>query len=176
MAEPALIAGNLINEERPLAVEIQAGANNIGDVDVLSTPGLAAARAGTTFCLLVNKKSGINGGPTVLTDASLLKAILAGYRDVIRCIYAHMGTASDWCEFEIGCTANADGTGAFTAMTPLFSIESPTNRDAAAPHITDFDPPIIITPSMGGAWTIRAQTNDAAASVTFGLNGWSEQI
>lgn len=51
MAQEALIDGNLINDDRPLAVEQQgalpAGGNNIGDVDVQTINGVAPAFVGT---------------------------------------------------------------------------------------------------------------------------------
>jgi len=202
MAQEALIAGNLINDDRPLAVEVQndvlavegpltdaelratavhvdveaelpAGTQEIGS---FADVALAAARAGLAFCQKLNAKTGINAVATVLTDVGLLKATAVGYRDIITCIYSHINTASDWCQFEIGATANADGSGAFTAMTPLFRIETPATKEANTPEVTNFSPPIIVTNAMGGAWTIRAQTNDAGASVTFGLNGWREAV
>jgi len=136
---------------------------------------LEAVRAGLGFCQKVNKKDSLDS-QTVLTDAGLLKTTSSGYRDIITGVYAHLNTASDWCEFEVGYTANADGSGAFTALTPLFRIETPANNDSAAPQQMRLDnTPICIEASDGGAWTIRAQTNDAAASVTFALNGWREE-
>lgn len=156
-----------------LVYGIGPGTDEIGS---MADAALAAARAGLAFCQKVNKKSGIHAAATVLTDADLLRATAAGYRDIVTCIYAYLSTASDDCEFEIGVTANADGSGAFTAVTPMFGLGTGTAASAASPHVTRIDPPMIITPSMGGAWTIRAQTNDANAAVTFGMNGWREAI
>ena len=146
------------------------------DVAVLSEPALAAARAGTAFCRKVNGKAGINAAPTVLTDAGLLMPTVAGYRDIITCLYAYLSTFTDSCEFEIGYTANADGTGAFTAITMMFGLDTGAASSVPSPSLTPLDPPIVVTPAMGGAWTIRAQTNDAGATVTFGLNGFREAI
>jgi hypothetical protein len=146
------------------------------ETDVLATPGLAAARAGTAFCRKVNEKDGIHAAATVLTDAGLIQTTATGYRDVITCFYSHLNTDTDNCEFEIVVTANADGSGAVTSLTPLFRIESPTNNQQGDVTIAQLYPPIVITSAMGGAWTIRAQTNDAGASVTFGINGWREAV
>jgi len=156
-----------------LAQGLAAGANEVGS---FADAGLAAARAGLCFCRKLNEKTGINGAATVLTDAGLLYATAAGYRDIVTCIYAHLNTASDQCEFEIVVTENANGSGAVTALTPLFQVDTGATNDAATPVITPFYPPLVITEAMGGAWTIRAQTNDAGASVTFGLNGWREPV
>ena len=149
---------------------------DIGDVDVISQPELAAARDGRAFCQKLNDKTGINAAATVLTDAGLLKATTAGSRDVLTCMYAHLSTNSDTCAFEIVTTAAADGSGTVTVLTPLLRIETGAANDSPTPGVLGFDPPIVITPAMGGAWTIRAQTNDAGASVTFGVNGWREEI
>ena len=146
------------------------------DVAVLSEPALAAARAGTAFCRKVNGKVGINAAPTVLTDAGLLRATAAGYRDVITCLYAYLSTFTDSCEFEIGYTVNADGTGVFTPVTMMFGLDTGAASSVPSPSLTMLSPPIVVTPAMGGAWTIRAQTNDAGATVTFGMNGWREPI
>lgn len=186
MATEAYIDGNKINDDRPLAVQVQAGAAaigtvtlaastaNIGDVDVISTPGLTASREGRSFCRKVNAKTGIHAAATVLTDAGLIQTTAAGYRDVICGMYSHLNTPSDWCEYEIVVTANADGTGAVTALSPMFRIESPAVNDANSAHQETIYPPLVITPAMGGAWTVRAQTNDAGCSVTFAFNGWRE--
>ena len=143
---------------------------------VLATPGLTASREGRAFCSKLNKKTGINAAATVLTDAGMLKATVAGYRDVVTCFYSHLNTDTDWCEFELVVTANADGSGDVTALSPLFRIESPANKEQEDASLTQVYPPLVVTPAMGGAWTIRAQTNDADASVTFGVNGWREPI
>ena len=164
------------------AVEIDAalpaGDNNIGNVDIASeaevaSAELVAARAGRAFCRKLNKKTNL-ATQTVLTDAGLLQTTATGFRDVITCLYAHINTDTDWLELEIGYTANADGSGTFTALTPLFRLESPTNNDAAAIKLTQLHPPIVIDSDDGGAWTIRAQTNDNSTSVTLGANGWRE--
>lgn len=197
MATEAYIDGNKINDARPLAVEQQgaialaplpAGTNNIGDVDVASIAaganeigsiadaGLAAARAGRGFCQKLNAKTGINAAATVLTDAGLIKATTVGYRDVVCGMYTHLNTPSDWCEFEIVVTANADGSGAVTALSPMFRVESPAVNDDASAHQETIYPPLVITTAMGGAWTVRAQTNDAGCSVTFAFNGWREAV
>ena len=141
----------------------------------LPQPGLDAAREGRGFCRKVNGQIGINA-ETVLTAVGLLYPIPLGYRDIITCIYAHLNTAADWCQFTVGVTENEDGSGEYTALTPLFRIESPTVNNAINVTITAFNPPIAITRDRGHAWTIRAQTNAEDTSVTFGLNGWREVI
>ena len=137
---------------------------------------IKAAREGRGFCQKLNKKTGINAAVTVLTDAGLLRTTAAGYRDVIPCFYVNVNTDSDWVEFEIGYTVNADGSGTFTPLTSLFRVESGPSRVGTPPSVTNFPVPIIIDNDDGGAWTVRAQTNDAGASVTFGINGWREEI
>jgi len=144
---------------------------SVGDAE------LHAARKGWTFCRKVNDKSGINAAATVLTDAGLLRATAEGYIDHITCFYVHLSTDEDWCEFEIGVTENADGSGDFTAFTPKFRVQAGADRfsTGVAADMVPFHPPITIRASDGGAWTIRAQTNDAGATITFGLNGWRER-
>ena len=138
--------------------------------------GLIAARAGLGFCRQVNDKSGINAAATVLTDAGLLYATETGKRDIIMCFYAHINTVSDWLEFEIGYTVGADGTGTFTPITPKFRLETGATPTSQTPAVTHFyDIPLIVKDTDGGAWTARAQTNDAGAAITLGFNGWREK-
>ena len=136
---------------------------------------LVASREGRGLCLKVNDKSGTNAADTVLTDAGFLYAIPTGERAVITCFYVHLSTVSDWVWFEIGYTANADGSGAFTALTPKLRVDTGVAADGQAPTVTQLSPPIIVKDTTGGALTAQVRTNDAGATFTLAFNGWHER-
>ena len=142
----------------------------------LDTIALEMARAGRGLCLKVNDKSGVNAADTVLTDAGFLYAIPAGERVVITCFYMVLTTASDWVWAKIGYTANADGSGAFTAVTPKFYMDTGATPYPQSPHVTQVSPPIVIPATTGGALTAQVRTNDAGATFTLAMNGWHEGV
>lgn len=133
-----------------------------------------AAMQGWAFCRKANEVDTLSA-LTVITDAELLQAMESGLYYIITCIYAHVSTGSDTLEFGMGVTENADGSGAFTPLTPNFHIETGSDffGAGAGSDITPLNPPIVLTTDDGGAFTIRAQTNDDAAQATFGLNGFT---
>jgi hypothetical protein len=137
-------------------------------------PGLDASREGRAFCRKVNAKTNIDTA-TVLTDAGFLLALEHGKRYIVRGFYMHLGTVSDWATAEIGMAQNADGSGTFTALSPLFRIDTGAAASGADPHQTTIEPPLCVTQADGGALTARVQGNDAAASLTLALNGWEEE-
>ena len=141
----------------------------------LPQPGLDAAREGRGFCRKVNAKTAINT-QAVLTDAGFLLPLEHGKRYIVRGFYMHLGTVSDWVTAEIGVTQNADGSGTFTALGPLFRIDTGAALASADPHQTSIDPPLAVTQADGGALSARVQGNDAGASLTLALNGWEELI
>jgi len=136
---------------------------------------LAASREGRGLCLKVNDKAGTNAADTVLTDAGLLYAIPTGEQAVLTCFYLYLSTASDWVWCELGYTANADGSGTFTALTPKFRVDTGAAREGASPSVTGLNPPIIVKDTTAGAVTARVRTNDAGATFTLALNGWHER-
>jgi hypothetical protein len=141
----------------------------------LPQPGLDAARDGRTVCGFVNAKTGIDT-EAVLTDAAFIHALASDERLVVTCFHMHINTASDWVTAEFGVTENADGSGAFTALTLKFRVESGAAAVGAEPALVHFDPPIALTTATGQrAFTARVQGNDAAASLTLGYNGWTEE-
>jgi len=137
---------------------------------------LAAARGGDGVCLKVNDKAGVNGADTVLTDAGFLYAIPTGEHVVITCFYLYLSTVSDWVWAEFGYTANADGSGTFTALTPKFRIDTGAANAGNSPSLTTVNPPMVIKSTTGGAFTARVRTNDAGATFTLACNGWHERI
>lgn len=137
-------------------------------------PGLEAAREGRGFCRKVNAKTAINAAATVLTDAGFLLPIADGKRYIVRGFYMNLGTLSDWVTAEIGVTENADGSGVFTALSPMFRIDSGAAATGMDPHQATIDPPLAVTRAHGQALTARVQGNDAAAALTLALNGWYE--
>jgi hypothetical protein len=140
----------------------------------LPQPGLDAAREGRAFCRKVNAKTGIDTA-AALTDAGFLLPLEHGKRYVVRGFYMHLSTVSDWVTAEIGVTQNADGSGTFTALGPLFRIDTGAALASADPHQTSIDPPLVVTVADGGALSARVQGNDAGAALTFALNGWEEE-
>ena len=136
-------------------------------------PGLEAAREGRGFCRKVNAKTAINA-LTVLTDAGFLLPIADGKRYIVKGFYMNLGTLSDWVTAEIGVTENADGSGTFTALSPMFRIDSGAAATGMDPHQATIDPPLAVTRAHGHALTARVQGNDAAAALTLALNGWYE--
>lgn len=139
----------------------------------LPQPGLDAAREGRAFCLKVNAKTGINS-ETVLTDSTLLKAIPVGKRLVIMCFYMNLGTDSDWVTMEMVVTANEDGSGAITVLSPKFRIDTGTPTSGILPGLVHLDPPLVVRRSDGHAFSAQVLGNDAAAALTLGFNGWIE--
>ncbi|RLC82298.1 MAG: hypothetical protein DRJ03_19230 [Chloroflexi bacterium] len=140
----------------------------------LPQPGLDAAREGRAICLKVNEKTGIDS-ETVLTDSTLLKPIPHGERLVITCFYMYLNTVSDWVTMETVTTANEDGSGTITALSPKFRIDTGNTRSGNSPSLVVFNPPIVIARTdTARAFTARVQGNDADASLTLGFNGWLE--
>ena len=139
--------------------------------------GLEMSRAGKALCRKVNGKDTLNAGVT-LTDAGFLYAIPAGERVVITCFYFHLTTLSDSMTAAIGYTPNADGSGAFVAVTPEFGIETGAASTGSSPHVTPIWPPIVLAYSAGvcEALTAHVTTNDAGATVTLAMNGWHERV
>ena len=138
---------------------------------------LVAARLGLAGCAKLNAKTAINDASAVLTDSGFLVAIPSGKRIVVTCFYAHLNTNSDWLDFEFVYTANANGTGDVVALSPKFRIETGAANSADAPVITQINPPLVVPYSATSkALSMRVQTNDAAASVTLGMNYWLEDI
>jgi hypothetical protein len=137
-------------------------------------PGLDAAREGRAFCRKVNAKTAINAA-TVLTDAGFLLALEHGKRYIVSGFYMHLGTVSDWVTAEIGLAQNADGSGTFTALSPMFRVDTGAAASGADPHQSPIDPPLCVTAADGGALTARVLGNDADAALTLALNGWSEE-
>jgi hypothetical protein len=136
-------------------------------------PGLEASREGRGFCRKVNAKTAINA-LTVLTDVDFLLPIELDKRYIVRGFYMNLGTLSDWVTAEIGVTQNADGSGTFTALSPMFRIDSGAAATGMDPHQATIDPPLAVTRTHGHALTARVQGNDAAAALTLALNGWWE--
>ena len=135
-------------------------------------PGLDAAREGRTFCGKVNAKVSIDS-ETVLTDSGFIQAIPTGKRLVMTCFYMYLSTASDWVTAEFVTTANADGSGVITVLTPKFRIDTGATVALSTPTLVHFDPPLVVSLD-GGALTAQVQGNDAAAALTLGMNGWEE--
>jgi hypothetical protein len=162
MSKSALIGGE------------QIAANN--DSLCFADSGLNAARLGLAGCAKLNTKTGLDT-PTVLTDSGFLVAIPSGKQIVVTCFYAHLNTASDWLDFEFVYTENANGTGTVVALSPKFRIETGTANSSESPVITQVHPPLVVAYSATSkALTMRAQTNDSAASATLGMNYWLEDI
>jgi len=140
----------------------------------LPRPGLDAARDGRAFCRKLNAKTGIDTA-TVLTDSGFLLALEHGKRYIVSSFHMGLGTVADWVTVEIGLAQNADGSGTFTALTPLFRIDTGAAFIGVAPHQAPLDPPLCVTVADGGALTARVLGNDAAAALTLALNGWHEE-
>ena len=136
-------------------------------------PGLDAAREGRTFCLRVYAKTGIDS-ETVLTDSTLLKVVPIDQRLVISCVYLNLTTASDWATCELVVTANEDGSGEVTVLSPKYYIATGAAGPTRAFDIPCLGVPIVITRSDGHAITARVQGSDAAAALSIGLSGWTE--
>ena len=142
----------------------------------LPNPGRIAAIEGRYFYGWANARTGI-AAQTVLTDAGFLGELLDRRRYFITMLYLNLSTLSDWVTVEFGTTVNADGSGAFTARTPLFRIETGNVQAGRLPAWIHMDElPIVLTDADGGAWTARVQGNDAGASLTIGYNGYYEVI
>jgi hypothetical protein len=88
----------------------------------------------------------------------------------------HLDTASDWATMELVVTANANGSGTVTALSPMFRIDTGNAADGQSPALIEIHPPLYLTQSHGLAFSVRAQTNDAAAALTVGCNGWTERV
>ena len=138
--------------------------------------GLYMARMGSTVCLKGNDKDTLSAG-VVQTTAGEFSAIPEGSAIVLTCFYMHLSTASDWVTMEIGYTSAADGTGDFVAATPKFRIDTGDKKTGTAPSMVAFDPPMHISYSVTSkAVAVKLTTNDDSATVTFGVNGWLEEI
>ena len=123
----------------------------------------------------VSKKTTLSAG-VVLTDSDILYAIPSGKRLVVKQFFIHLHTASDELEIVLGVTANADGSGAFTAKSIPIPIETGTVAQTARPSMPELAVPLSITQDDGLAFTIKATTNDDAASVSVGWAGYYETI
>ena len=64
--------------------------------------------------------------------------------------------------------------GTFTALSPMFRIDTGAAATGMDPHQATIDPPLAVTRAHGHALTARVQGNDAAAALTLALNGWYE--
>ena len=136
---------------------------------------LKAAREGRAGCAKLNAKTGINAASAVLTDTGFLIPLTTGQAVVLTCFYVHLNTPSDWLDFELVYTANANGTGDVVAMSPRMRIETGAANSNEAPTVTPIDPPAYVAYSTTSkAVSMRVQTNDTAASATIGLNYWTE--
>ena len=142
----------------------------------LPHPGLIAGREGRYFYGWVNDLSGI-AAETVITNAAFMGELQDNRRYIVTMFYMHLSTLSDWVTAEFGVTVNNDGSGAFTARTPKFRIDTGNVQSGSAPVMTAFgDVPIVLTKADGGAFTARVQGNDAGATMTLGFNGYYEVI
>ena len=83
----------------------------------LADEGLRRARAGDTFCMMLEDGSGYDT-LTVIVDPDFLHVIPENKASVIRRIYMHMETVSDVAHIQFGYTENADGSGVLT-ISPL---------------------------------------------------------
>lgn len=139
-----------------------------------SDDGLFRSRSGDGWCIW--KNAGDTASGTVVPNgAGEFQAITAGMAAVITGLYMHLSTASDDMSLEVGCTANADGSGTFTAMTPEFRIETGATNFGIEPHIIHFVPPLYVKDTTGAAIAVRITTNDDAATYYYGLHGWQEE-
>lgn len=136
-------------------------------------PGLDAAREGRAFCLRVSAKIGINS-ETVLTDSTLLKIVPIDERLVITCFYMNLGTDADWVTMEMVATADEDGSGEVTILSPKFRVDTGTPTSGILPSLVRLDPPIVVKRSDGHAFTAQVLGNDATAALTLGFYGWTE--
>jgi hypothetical protein len=142
----------------------------------VSNPGLEAGRDGRNIGGWVNGKSGI-ATKQLLTDDTMVLELEEGKRYVICLFYLHLHTLSDWVAVEWGTTVNADGSGAFTAYTPEFHVDTGNVQSGSDPVFMDLGMvPLVLTAEDGGAWACRAQANDADATAAFGFYGWWEYL
>jgi hypothetical protein len=159
----------------PLYVRGEQMPDDTYALSMAADDGLKAARDGRGRCAKVNAKTGINAASAVLTDTGFLIPLTTGQAVVIPCFYVHLNTPSDWLDFELVYTAEANGTGAVVAMSPKMRIETGAANSNEAPTITNFNPPAYVKYSATSkAVSMRVQTNDTAASATIGLNYWTE--
>lgn len=137
-------------------------------------PGLDAAREGRAIRGYVNAKTGLDS-EVVLTDSTLLKVIPIDERLIITNYYMYLSTVSDWVTVEFVVTENEDGSGAITALSPKFRIDTGASVAASVTNqVTIWPTPICVTRAMGHAFSVQVLANDAAAALTFGFNGWTE--
>jgi len=141
----------------------------------LPQPGLDAAREGRAFYKFANAQTALNAAATVITAAGSFQDTAAGYRYVVNAVYYGLSTASDTVAFEIVTTAGAGGAGVVTARTPKYVAATTATLDGSPVGPIELDPPLVFTLDDGGCIAMRAQTNDAGASVNCGFTGWYEE-
>lgn len=137
---------------------------------IMNEQVMEAARAGRAGCGKVNDKASLNAG-VVLTDAGFLVAVPSGYRIIVPCFYMHLESVSDSAAVEFGFTANADGSGDFTAVTPEFHIATSAAVTDQYPVMMSLPIPICQAYAVGyKAFTAKVTTNDAGAAITIAYN------
>jgi hypothetical protein len=142
----------------------------------MADAALNASRLGLSGCAKLNAKTGIDG-ETVLTDAGLLIAIPEGKQIVVTCFYLHINTLSDVLDVEMGVTANANGTGDFTAYSNKIRIQTGGAVAGLTPALINMCPPMVAPYSATAkAATIRAETGDTDTSASVAFNYWLEDI
>lgn len=76
---------------------------------------------------------------------------------------------------ELVTTANEDGSGAVTVLTPKFRQETGNSRQEQNPTLIHLDPPLCIKrTATAHAFTAQVDGNDSGTSLTLGINGWTE--
>ena len=142
----------------------------------IAHPGLEAGKEGRYFYGWVNGKSDV-AVREVLTEVGFLNELAPDRRYIVTMFYFHLHTLSDWVTVEFGTTVNSDGSGAFTARTPQFRVDTGNVQSGSDPsYVPFYDAPIVLTDADGGAFTARVQGNDANAEFGLGYNGYYEEI
>jgi len=149
------------------------GIKNTSEIATLTLAELAA-REGLGLYKWVNDK--VPGAvAVVLTDATLVYNIPAGYQVFIVKTWALLQTASDSCKFTtVSCSA-INGGGVATALDGDQDIYSSGNLAGAEHYERDYQIPLVVKYSTGArSITIEVTANDALATIGCGWHGWVE--
>jgi hypothetical protein len=154
-----------------------AGENNVFvDID----DGLKASREGRVLCRWINDKVP-GASQVVLTDGptgdqpGIYYNLEEGERLLVTQLCMELTTFSDDVTFELGWTTAINGGGTFTPSSPARVYKTGAASRGFDGFVFDADPPISFNYSDGvRSVTYRVNCNDAAATITPGRHGWTE--
>ena len=138
------------------------------------TEELYMARLGAAFNCKGADLATLNAG-VVPVAAGNIKAIPEGEAAVVVGFMLYLSTASDWVRMVIGVTAEADGSGAFTELSPHLPVDTGASISGRPASFIKLPMPIYIKYSMGKAVAVKLTTNDVGATICFALAGWLEE-